>query len=415
VSRTVTLVLVDPDGALLGALPPFPVKLPYWQETSDIVTAELERYALRLDILRLLTTERPVPHGGAVTYLAEVADPVNVALDAIDPEAAALARRDEPLRSIYARVGGPARTLAWARQVLDGPVTSWQQRTWNLSAIWRLESPAGTTWLKQVPWFFGHEPAVLDWLHDAVPAQAPNVVAHDDEGRMLIEHIPGEDLYLADVAVRIQIGELGHRLQLAAIDARESLVAAGVPDRRGPALAAWIRERLTGWIEGHPAEALLEGLDVRMDAIAACGLPDTLVHGDAHPGNVRSDGERTVFLDWGDAFVGNPVFDVRGITGGSTPEDAALIEESWVRWWSQSVPRSDPRRAVELSRPVAALRLAAVYADFVASIEPTQRPFHTADVPALLDAAVLTSSAADHAARARVRALITHFRHPFPR
>jgi Phosphotransferase enzyme family len=414
VTRTVTLVLVDPGGTLLGALPPFPVAMPYWQETSDVISAEWERYALRLDVLRLLTSERPVPHGGAVTYLAEVADPVTAELDPIDSTVADLALREEPLRSTYARLGGPANTLAWARQVIDEPVTWWQQRTWNLSAIWRLDSAGGMTWVKQVPRFFGHEPTVLQWLQDSAPAHAPTLIAHDDEGRMLLEHVPGEDLYLADVATRIRIGELAHRVQLTGIEASNSLVAAGVPDRRGPALGTWIRQQLTGWVEGHPAEAVLDGLEGRLDAIAACGLPDTLVHGDAHPGNARSDGERTVFLDWGDAFVGNPVFDVRGMTGGSTPEEAAVYAESWAQSWSRSVPGSDPQRAVELSGPVAALRSAAVYAEFVASIEPTQRPFHTADVPAQLDLAVRLSSAADHAARARLRTLITHIVRPFP-
>jgi hypothetical protein len=45
-------------------------------------------------------------------------------------------------------------------------------------------------------------------------------------------------------------------------------------------------------------------------------------------------------------------------------------------------------RAAELLRPVACLRAAAAYADFVANIEPTERRYHAFDVPALLDAAV---------------------------
>jgi hypothetical protein len=37
VSRTVTLVLVDDGGALLGALPPYDVPTPWWQDASDVV------------------------------------------------------------------------------------------------------------------------------------------------------------------------------------------------------------------------------------------------------------------------------------------------------------------------------------------------------------------------------------------
>jgi Ser/Thr protein kinase RdoA (MazF antagonist) len=38
-----------------------------------------------------------------------------------------------------------------------------------------------------------------------------------------------------------------------------------------------------------------------------CGLPDTIVHGDFHPGNWRSDGVPPVVLDFADAYFGNPV------------------------------------------------------------------------------------------------------------
>jgi hypothetical protein len=45
------------------------------------------------------------------------------------------------------------------------------------------------------------------------------------------------------------------------------------------------------------------------------------------------------------------------------------------------VPGSDPDRAAMLLRPVAALRLAAVYVHFLANIEPSEYPYH-ADDPA---------------------------------
>jgi hypothetical protein len=51
------------------------------------------------------------------------------------------------------------------------------------------------------------------------------------------------------------------------------------------------------------------------------------------------------------------------------------------------VPGSDPERAVELLRPVAELRMAAVYAMFLAGIEPSEHPYHLGDVPACLSRA----------------------------
>ena len=381
-------MLVDAEGSLLGALPPFPVQVPYWQEMADVLDQAYERYALRADVLRLLTNELPTSPGGAVTYLAQTYEPVGRPLDAVAPQAAALAGVDEPLRAAYARPGGPAESLAWARDVLGPDVTAQQQRTWNLSAIWRLESTRGTSWLKQVPVFFQHEAAVIEWLESAVPHLAPELIARGGAGRMLLADIPGEDFYDAPLDVRLRLGELAHDIQRASVHATSDLVAAGVPDRRGATQAAWIREHLEPWVDGHPASKLLDEVDGRIDELTECGLPETLVHGDEHPGNVRGDATRTVFLDWGDAFIGNPVFDVAGLTTRASAADTDAINHAWVGWWQRTAPGSDPERAAELAKPLAALRLAAVYAHFVANIEPTERAFHLGDISDLLDRAV---------------------------
>jgi hypothetical protein len=52
------------------------------------------------------------------------------------------------------------------------------------------------------------------------------------------------------------------------------------------------------------------------------------------------------------------------------------------------VPGSDPARAAELMRPVAQLRSAVIYHDFLAAIEPSERVYHAVDVPGALEEAV---------------------------
>jgi aminoglycoside phosphotransferase (APT) family kinase protein len=131
-------------------------------------------------------------------------------------------------------------------------------------------------------------------------------------------------------------------------------------------------------------DGLLAGLDDRLDEVRRCGLPDTLVHGDLHPGNVRGDGERRVTIDWGDAFVGHPAFDILRLTETLAPATAAPMLAAWAGRWRADVPGCDPQRAVTLLRPVAPLRLAAVYAMFLAAIEPSEHPYHAGDVPACL-------------------------------
>jgi Phosphotransferase enzyme family len=385
VYRTVTLVLVDAEGRATGTLPPFEVELPYWQEVADVVAGAVREYGVEVTVLRLLSAQLPHPPGGAVTYLAQT--------DRVPPAFADrpdLDDTDHPNRADYARPGGPAASLRWAADALAalgrGPVTTATQlRTWNLSTIWRLETPTGSAWLKQVPRFFAHEPAVLRWL---TGDRVPLLLAADDAGRMLLDHIDGEDLYGAGRGVRSAIAVDMHRIHVTAARRTPELLAIGVPDRR----AAPLLESITATVAAHGAgdprlTALVDGLPARLAEVAACGLPDTLVHGDLHPGNVRgrpTDPGNLVLIDWGDSSVGHPAFDILRLTDELSDVDAAVLIGEWSDRWRAEIAGCRPERAVDLLRPVAALRGAVTYADFLDRIEPAEHPYHAIDVSACL-------------------------------
>lgn len=313
VSRTVTLVLVGADGVPLGALPAYDVPAPWWQEMTDVVEGARRTHGIDVAVLRLLHTERPEPHGGAVTYLAQLGRtaPAAATLDLtlLDPATLDAVGTPHPSRAPWAEPGGPRRSLDWAADELArlgrAPVTGSQRRAWNLSTIWRLDpaEPAKSrtpVWLKQVPAFFRHEAAVLRWLGRVAPELAPPLLAADKTGRMLLDHVPGDDWYGVDVTGRDAIAADQHRIQLASIPYVRELVDSGVPDLRGARLARTVTDVLTAsGADLSGVRSLLANLDARLAAIAACGLPDTLVHGDLHPGNVRNDGNRRVLIDWG--------------------------------------------------------------------------------------------------------------------
>ena len=116
--------------------------------------------------------------------------------------------------------------------------------------------------------------------------------------------------------------------------------------------------------------------------MAACGLPDTLVHGDFHPGNVRGDGTTITLLDWGDAGVGHPLLDQPAFLRDlPDPADVAIVRARWTDAWRSVVPGSDPERVAALLEPVAAARQAVIYRRFLDGIEATEQPYHRADVP----------------------------------
>jgi hypothetical protein len=387
----VNLIVLDADGLPLGTLPPFDIPTPWWQEAGEIVEAVRDRYALDLQVLRVLHG-RAAPPGGDVTYLAQTDGlaatiPPGLLQPIVEPDAGvAAALRDEAQRAPYARPGGPAATLRWANAAVQGlgrgpVIRSDQQRTWNLSAIWRLTTPDSPLWIKEVPSFFAHEPAVLSWLARTPSAAHTPVLLASDRGRMLMEDIAGEDRYGAPDEARDQIAATFHPVQVRAVSHVDELLAAGVPDRRTAALVPLLAEVVAaGWYRDPALDALIDGLPDRMAAVAACGLPETLCHGDLHPGNVRGGGGHPdVIMDWGDSYIGHPAFDIlRLVEGAAAP---GHLVQAWASRWRATVPGCDPERAVDLLGPVAAVRNAAVYAAFLAQIEPSEYPYH-ADDPA---------------------------------
>jgi hypothetical protein len=377
--RSAALVLVTPDGAVVGLLPAVPVATPWWQEAEPVVAAVRARYGIDVTILRLLDAEFDRPHGGRVTYLAEVAEPV--------PAEAWHGTLDEhPLRHAYARPAGPAADLAWVGSVLTErrlrPAgRPGQVRTWNLSSLWRIPVEGQTLWLKVVPPFFAHEGALLARL---AGARVPVLLGHQG-GRMLLAEIAGGDLYDAGPPRLLDMVTLLVGLQRSWSGRANELLALGLPDWRSPALGAAIEsviERTTDELptDDHSTlEEFVRGLPARFAAVAACGLPDTLVHGDFHPGNFRGDGRALTLLDWGDSGVGHPLLDQPAFLSRIASDSVASIREHWLRLWRNSIPGCDPARAADLLAPIAAARQAVIYRGFLDRIEPAEHPYHRHD------------------------------------
>jgi hypothetical protein len=378
--RSAELVLVTPDGAVVGRWPPLPVATPWWQDIEPVILAARERHGVEVTVLRLLDAEFEQPPGGWVRYLAEVAEPVES-----EPWRGAL--DDHPLRLPYARPGGPAADLAWATGALEaagrvcaGPAA--QVRTWNLSSLWRIPTDRGTAWLKAVPPFFAHEGRLLETL---AGGPVPGVLACEG-GRLLMDQVAGTDLYAAapeqlppmiDTLVAVQSSWSGRA---------EALLDLGLPDWRAPALTLAIaavverhRAELSGAHRGV-LDGFVEGLPARFSDLAACGIADTLVHGDFHTGNFRGGpGLPLVLLDWGDSGVGHPLLDQSAFLTRIAGEQVSPSRDHWIGRWRETSPGSDPGRAAELLAPVAAARQAVIYQGFLDRIEPSEHPYHRAD------------------------------------
>jgi Ser/Thr protein kinase RdoA (MazF antagonist) len=171
----------------------------------------------------------------------------------------------------------------------------------------------------------------------------------------------------------------------------DGLLALGLPDWRGPALSKAIAEvfgRAASDINAGDRAilgAFVGALPRRLAAIDACGVGDSLVHGDFHPGNVRGSRGRLILLDWGDSGVGHPLLDQPAFLTRVADAEVDPVRRHWHAAWRRTVPGSDPDRAARLLAPMAAARQAVIYHWFLDQIETSEQVYHRADVPDWLE------------------------------
>jgi Phosphotransferase enzyme family len=343
-------------------------------------------------VLRLLDVTSGTFNGGNVTYLAELIGErrPGLPLTSAPPNITA----EEPLRAEWARPGGVSATIAWADDALAtigrsraGPVV--QIKTWNLSSILRLPTAEGDIWCKSVPPFLAHEGGIIALVAAEDAHLVPPLLAAEPATRtVLLDDVPGEDDWDAPEGRLISMVLTLVRLQARWTDGTDDLFAAGLPDWRTRALAGLVaalvsrsdvRAQLTDEELG-PLDSLVDDLTDRFARLDACGIPDTLVHGDFHPGNWRSDGRSLVLLDWGDCGVGHPMLDMSSFAEYVPDVARSRVRDAWVEAWERERPGADPTRAAELIAPIASLRRAVIFQGFLDRIEPSERRYHASDV-----------------------------------
>ena len=395
--RTVS-ALVTWGEAYLGAVGPFPVSVPWWSEVEPVVAYLRGVLGVPVLVLRLLMVEGGEGgRDGHVTYhVAAFRRPAPGLLAGPRVDQAALTGPEE-LRSPWARVEGIREVLSWASGTLGtagrrvtGPAV--QRKTWNLAALFRLPTGEGPVWLKTTPRFAADEASVIAALAHVDPALVPPVIGAGPR-RILLEHLPGEDCWDASPQI---ITSAVQRLAAtqAALANHPASLPPGLPDRRTPGIAGQIRALLDGPVAGELTArevAAARGLLNRFPLLDECGLPDTIVHGDFHPGNWRSDGGLPVIVDFADAYVGNPVLDGLRACDFLPAAKRPAAARAWIDAWASLIPGCQPARALRIAEPLAHLTYAVRYQEFLDGIEPSERIYHLGD-PAVAVRAALRSA-----------------------
>lgn len=204
---------------------------------------------------------------------------------------------------------------------------------------------------------------------------------------MLMDALPPAKPALTVEQERVATCTTMAQVQVAVAGRNDELRATGAPERglasTGRELADMLRTGITaGQLNGRRHRELEDGLDRALgllNELAACGLPDVLVHGDLYPANVVVAADGAVVFDWSDACVGHPVLDlvhlcaVRPRTARPELDWNAPWVQAYLEPWREGCAESVLRRALELA-DVADLAFQAVtYRRIQASLEPDAR------------------------------------------
>ena len=215
---------------------------------------------------------------------------------------------------------------------------------------------------------------------------------------MLLEDLPGDaapDEHAHRVAfehlVRLQAAARGQELDLVAAGcARRPLVelpAAIASVLDDPLLEEWLP------VGAGRAAQVVDWLVDAVNRVEQLDLPDVLVHGDFHPGNVRTVGGRVVIFDWSDAAIAKPFIDV--LTWSTwLPDDPDARDALWWSFaevWSDVLPATTWLELRTTLQGIGGAYHVISYAGIVRNLEPLRRAEHAvglAEFFRFLDAAV---------------------------
>ena len=297
-------------------------------------------------------------------------------LDYLDEETAG---EFPPLRAPWAKTGWFSTASAWMAETLAGldrpPTGAVQQfRNLGISCLLRVPTQAGLVYLKataKLP-FFVNEAVLMTRLAEKFPGQIPPPLAIEPEkGWMLLDDF-GADLGTDSASaeeVASALRQFG-ALQIKSTPAVEELLGLGCFDRRLSVLA-----RQLDLLVEHPLSrrhakpqdlAQLPGLvpeiRKRCTDLASYHLPDTLVHGDLHMGNMARNAKGYLFYDWSDTCIAHPFLDmITPYFFQEEPTEKMQLRDAYLSQWTDWEPIERLQKAWQLARPLAALHQAVSY------------------------------------------------------
>ncbi len=245
----------------------------------------------------------------------------------------------------------------------------------------RFETDGPALWFKAVGKPNQKEFPITCVLAQLFPGDVPSVLATRPEWNGWLTREASGNL-LCDVrekALWEKAAVALAELQIGSIHHGARLLQAGARDLGVNALSKMVKpfvETMTQLMERQTKippipldheELVLIGdrIETALEALEALGIPETLGHLDINPGNIIVSPGRFVFLDWAEAYIGNPFLTFqyflehfRRTSGDRSSEEKAVIE-SYGAAWNRIVPRDSITAGLALSPLLAVFSYAA--------------------------------------------------------
>lgn len=230
-------------------------------------------------------------------------------------------------RGPFSRLGWMKEAQEWIKSAVTDREISFTDQTCQLNAcgtfaLVRFTTKCGRAyWLKAVGEPNTHEFGVTKYLSQHCVTHLPELVCDRadwnawvtrESGRRLERPLPLPQVELAVTRMA--------EMQTRFIGKTKDLLARGCADHRVEILGAHIDEVISYLVEAmeHQTSTKVPRLPeprlIELGAImhAACSamrylnIPDSILHDDLNTGNILFDGSQCVFIDWSEAYVGNP-------------------------------------------------------------------------------------------------------------
>jgi len=251
----------------------------------------------------------------------------------------------------FSRLGWFSELRNWIESVVEpiGLHVNGRFQQLNASASFsliRFETDGPALWFKAVGEPNQREFTITCLLTQLFPEYLPRILGRrPDWNGWLSREAPGK--LLSDVQEQVlweQASASLAKLQIQSIDRGSQVLGAGARDLGSAALSkliqpfisvvAQLMERQTkvppSILDRKDLSALADSLQSAVDATKAIGIPETIVHLDLNPGNIIGSENRCAFLDWAEAYVGNPLLSLEYLLEHTRrtfgPDSAVVIQ-----------------------------------------------------------------------------------------